>query len=89
MFGENAPTVGVQYLEPNRKDKNISANMNFSLGDGIINLEAARAINEGRDNQNSFKAGFNYPVGPGTASIEGERTADGENRGMLGYRYKF
>mgnify|MGYP003676753505 FL=1 len=89
MFGENAPTVGVQYLEPNRNDKNISANMNFSLGDGIINLEAARAINEGRDNQNSFKAGFNYPVGPGTASIEGERTADGESRGMLGYRYKF
>ena len=86
MFGENAPTVGVQYLEPNRNDKNISANMNFSLGDGIINLEAARAINEGRDNQNSFKAGFNYPVGPGTASIEGERTADGESRGMLGYR---
>jgi len=86
MFENNAPTVGVQYFEPNKYDKQISGNVNIPVGEGNLDLSAKKYINEGRDNSESFKAGLNYPVGPGTASIEAERTPDGENRGMVRYR---
>ena len=86
MFGNNAPTVGVQYFEPNKYDKQISGNVNIPVREGNLDLSAKKYINEGRDNSESFKAGLNYPVGPGTASIEAERTSDGENRGMVRYR---
>ena len=86
MFENNAPTVGVQYFEPNKYDKQISGNVNIPVREGNLDLSAKKYINEGRDNSESFKAGLNYPVGPGTASIEAERTPDGENRGMVRYR---
>ena len=85
MFGEKAPTVGLQYYEPNRYDKRVSGNMNIPVGDGSITLEAAREINNMRDNATSVKAGVNYPVGPGTLSAYGERTG-GETLG--GIRFK-
>jgi|TARA_R110001599_G_scaffold107367_2_gene269599 hypothetical protein len=86
MFGENAPTVGLQFDQPNRYDKRFSGNMNIPVGDGSITLEAAREINKMRDNATSFKAGVNYPVGPGTLSASGERTAQGENKGNIRFK---
>ena len=86
MFGENAPTVGLQYYQPNRYDERFSGNMNIPVGDGSITLEAAREINKMRDNANSFNAGVNYPVGPGTLSASGERTAQGENKGNIRFK---
>jgi hypothetical protein len=60
--------------------------MNIPVGDGSITLEAAREINKMRDNANSFNAGVNYPVGPGTLSASGERTAQGENKGNIRFK---
>tara|TARA_R110000824_G_C14999480_1_gene656067 strand:- start:49 stop:774 length:726 start_codon:yes stop_codon:yes gene_type:complete len=85
MFEDNAPTFGVQYFEPNKFDREVSGNVSVPLGEGNLNLSLKKYINEGRDNENSFKAGVNYPVGPGTISAEGQRTADGENRGTVRY----
>jgi hypothetical protein len=79
MFG-NAPTVRVQYDEPNKFDRQFSGNVNIPVGKGNLDLSAARYINEGRDNSESYKAGFNYPFEYGTLSADAERTADGENR---------
>lgn len=91
MFGNNAPTVGVQYFEPNKYDKQISGNVNIPVGEGNLDLSAKREMNEGRDNSGSFKAGLNYPVGVGNISAEGEfyrdpETGQNENRGMVRYR---
>jgi len=85
MFENDAPTVGVQYYEPNKFDRQISGNVNVPVGEGNLDLSAAKYINEGRDNSESYKAALNYPVGPGTISAEGElyrdpKTGQDENR---------
>ena len=91
MFGNDAPTVGVQYYEPNKFDKQISGNVNFPVGKGNLDLSAVKFINEGRDNSESFKAGVNYPVGPGTISAEGEFYRDpetGQDENRFGARFR-
>ena len=91
MFGNDAPTVGVQYYEPDKFDKQISGNVNFPVGKGNLDLSAVKFINEGRDNSESFKAGFNYPVGPGTISAEGELYRDqetGQDENRFGARFR-
>ena len=85
MFGDNAPTVGFQYYEPKKFDKQISGNVNIPVGKGNLDFSAARNINEGRDNSESFEAGLNLPVGFGTISADGEfyrdpETGQDENR---------
>jgi len=85
MFGDDAPTVGFQYYEPKKFDKQISGNVNIPVGKGNLDFSAARNINEGRDNSESFKAGLNLPVGFGTISADGEfyrdpETGQDENR---------
>ena len=91
MFGNDAPTVGVQYYEPYKFDKQISGNVNFPVGKGNLDLSAVKFINEGRDNSESFKAGVNYPVGPGTISAEGEFYRDpetGQDENRFGARFR-
>ena len=91
MFRNDAPIVGFQYDEPNKFDKQISGNVNFPVGKGNIDLSAVKYINENRDNSESFKAGANYPVGPGTISAEGEFYRDpetGQDENRFGARFR-
>jgi hypothetical protein len=56
MFGNSAPTVRVQYTEPNKNDKSYSGSMNIPIpmGRGNVSLYGSRGINEGRPNDTTF-----------------------------------
>ena len=54
MFGNSAPTVRVQYTEPNKNDKSYSGSMNIPMGRGNLSLYGSRGINEGRPNDTTF-----------------------------------
>ena len=91
MFGNDAPTVGVQYYEPNKFDKQISGNVNIPVRKGNLNLSAAKLINEGRGNSESYRAALNHPVGPGNISAEGKFYRDpetGQDENSFGVRFR-
>ena len=91
MFGDNAPTVGGQYFEPNKFDKQISGNVNIPVRKGNLNLSAAKFINEGRGNSESYRTALNHPVGPGNISAEGKFYRDpetGQDENSFGVRFR-
>ena len=91
MFRDNAPTVGGQYFEPNKFDKQISGNVNIPVRKGNLNLSAAKLINEGRGNSESYRAALNHPVGPGNISAEGKFYRDpetGQDENSFGVRFR-
>ena len=54
MFGNNAPTVGVQYFEPNKSDRSYSGSINIPMDRGNVSLYGSRSRNEGRPNDTTF-----------------------------------
>ena len=48
MFGDNAPTFGVQYDEPNRYDRSFSGSVNIPVGSGNVSLYGSQNWNKGR-----------------------------------------
>jgi len=54
MFGDNAPTAGVQYFEPNRSDRSFSGSVDIPMGRGDVSLYGSRSMNKGRPNDTSF-----------------------------------
>ena len=54
MFGDNAPTVGVQYDEPNRYDRSWRGSVGIPMGSGNVSIYGSRNFNEGRPNENTF-----------------------------------
>jgi hypothetical protein len=51
MFGNNAPTVEVDYGEPNLRDRVISAGLDFPVRGGDIGIHGERRLNEGGRNE--------------------------------------
>jgi len=54
MFGDKAPTIGVQYLQPNRNDESLSGSVDIPVDRGNVSLYGSRKINKGRDNDTTF-----------------------------------
>lgn len=62
MFADNAPTVGVQYNEPNKFDRSWSGSVNIPMDRGNVSLYGSRGINEGRPNDTAFGARLRIPI---------------------------
>jgi hypothetical protein len=58
MFGNNAPTVEVDYGEPNLRGRVISGKVNVPVAGGDAYVSASQSRNEGRRNEGSIKAGW-------------------------------
>ena len=62
MFGNNAPTVEVDYGEPNLRDRVISAGLDFPVLGGDIGIHGERRLNEDRPDEGYFgvRGRFNF-----------------------------
>lgn len=71
MFGENAPSVGVQYMEPNLRDQIISGNIGVPVAGGNVELYGSRNINEDRPNEGIIGLRGRIPLAEGGTVKEG------------------
>ena len=60
MFGNNAPTIGAQYSEPNREDRSFSGSVKIPIGSGDVSLQGSRSINKGRENDTTVGVRGNF-----------------------------
>jgi hypothetical protein len=71
MFGEKAPSVGVQYMEPNLRDQVLSGSIGVPVAGGNVELYASRNINEDRPNEGIIGLRGRIPLAEGGTVKEG------------------
>ena len=58
MFGNYAPTVSLQYSEPNLYDRNFSGSVEVPVGSGIFSVSGRKSLNEGRRDESAWRIGY-------------------------------
>ena len=58
MFGKYAPTVSLQYYEPNWYDRNVSGSVEVPVGSGIFSVSRRKSLNKGRRDESAWRIGY-------------------------------